>query len=82
MNWGRRIRASELAEFVYCEQAWWFRRQGYVPRNRARLVAGWEYHREHTRQVRGWLRVRRVALALLALALVLALAALGMLVAP
>ncbi len=62
------IRVSELPEFVYCEQAWWFRLQGYVPHNRERLQAGWSYHREHARRVHGWWLGRRLAWGLLLLA--------------
>ncbi len=66
------IRASEIADFVFCEQAWWFRLQGYVPRNRERLQAGWVYHRAHARDVRRWVWVRRLAWSALFLSLVLA----------
>ncbi len=70
-----RIRASDLAEYVYCEQAWWLRRQGYAPRHRARLAEGLAYHQAHLRGVRRWLTLRRWAQGLLVLALVLFLMA-------
>lgn len=66
------IRASEIADFVFCEQAWWLRLQGYVPRNRAQMQAGWAYHRAHVRDVRRWVWMRRLALSMLFLGLVVA----------
>ncbi len=66
------IRASEIADFVFCEQAWWFRLQGYAPRNREQMQAGWAYHRAHERDVRRWVWVRRLAWSALLLGLALA----------
>ncbi len=70
------IRVSELVEFTYCHQAWWLRRQGYVPQRREALRRGQAYHRGHARRLVGTLWLRRAAWLLWALALVLALMAL------
>ena len=44
------VRASEIAEYVYCRRAWWLSQvAGYVPENVAELARGSSYHRRH-----GW----------------------------
>ncbi len=68
-------RASEVAEFVYCQRAWWLHQvQGHAPQNLARLEQGTRAHEAYGRQVRGAAWVRRLAwgVALLAGGLLLA----------
>ena len=67
------VRASEIGEYLFCAQAWWFRQQGIPPANRARLQAGWSAHREHGRRVAFWTRWRRGAAVLFWVSLALAL---------
>ena len=44
----RIIRASEIAEYVYCRRAWWLSRvAGYTPENVEELSAGSRYHQKH-----------------------------------
>ena len=54
------IRASEIAEYVYCRRAWWLRRSGLRNDNVRQLVAGTEHHQAHGGLVR---RARRFRLA-------------------
>jgi hypothetical protein len=67
------IEASEIAEYVYCNRAWWLRTEvGYRPQNRGPMAAGVAYHDAHGRQVGQARAVRRVALLLLFLAVAIA----------
>ena len=43
--------ASELAEYLYCRRAWWYRHQGFQSENQAELASGTELHRKHGRKV-------------------------------
>lgn len=44
----RIIRASEIAEYVYCQRAWWMSRvAGLAPENIEQLEMGAAHHREH-----------------------------------
>jgi hypothetical protein len=60
------IRASEIADYVYCRRAWWLRRmRGAASANVAQLQAGTRHHEQHGRLVRRsvWtLRLAYVAL--------------------
>lgn len=44
------IRASELADYVYCHRSWWLKRvAGYAPQNVEQLADGSAYHHRHGR---------------------------------
>jgi len=65
------IRASELSQYAYCARAWWLGRvMGYRSANVEAMQAGAARHRAHGRTVEGAYRLRRLALALLVLAIV------------
>ncbi len=69
---GRVIRASEIGEYIYCHRAWWLGRvQGVENANRAQLDAGLVRHRAHGQLVRRADSLRRAAVSLILLALVL-----------
>lgn len=56
------IRASEIADYVYCRRAWWLRRvQGAAPANTTQLEAGTRHHAAHGRLVRRSIWAQRVA---------------------
>jgi CRISPR/Cas system-associated exonuclease Cas4 (RecB family) len=60
------IKASEIAEYVYCGRAWWLRvKVGYAPNMPERLVRGTIHHRQHGADVARATLARRVALGLL-----------------
>jgi CRISPR/Cas system-associated exonuclease Cas4 (RecB family) len=65
------IRASEIGSYLYCRRAWWYRKQGLEPANRAELAAGTELHRRHGRQVIKSGLTRTLALIVFLIALVL-----------
>ncbi|MGB8645915.1 MAG: hypothetical protein WCF84_11810 [Anaerolineae bacterium] len=70
---GRVIRASEIGEYVYCHRAWWLGRVvGIENANRAELEAGIARHQAHGRGVRRAFWLRRAALVLVLVAVVLA----------
>ncbi len=67
------LRASEIGEYVFCHRAWWLHQvAGIESANRAEMQAGVERHAAHGRTVQSVSMLQRVALALLALALVFA----------
>lgn len=63
------IQASEIAEYVYCNRAWWMRVElGYTPQNVTALAQGRAYHEHHGENVDRARNARRMALILLFLA--------------
>jgi len=63
------IKASEIGEYVYCNRAWWLRRNYDVrPQNVRELKAGTVYHEKHGGQVRQAALIKRLALVFLFLA--------------
>ncbi len=66
------IRASEISAYLYCQRAWWYRRQGYAPDNQDDLAEGQEIHTRHARAVlvSGCLRWMAYLLFLIALMLI------------
>ena len=45
------ITASEIAEYVYCNHAWWLRLTGHKNENQEALSQGSEAHTQYSRQV-------------------------------
>lgn len=71
---GKFIRASEVAEYVYCARAWRFRVDGYEPASgHERRAEGEAWHRAHGKGVVRARKVRTLANVALMLALVVAL---------
>ena len=56
------IRASEIAEYVYCRRAWWLSRvAGHAADNVQRLREGTAFHEGHGHRFRRALIARRLA---------------------
>lgn len=72
---GPPIRASELAQFAYCQRAWWLESVlGYPSDNVAQMDSGTQVHRAHGHRVAAALDFQRAAWVLLAIgALLLAI---------
>jgi 3-mercaptopyruvate sulfurtransferase SseA len=69
------IRASEIGQYAFCARAWWLARvKGHPSTNVAALKRGSERHRAHGRAVESYHLLRRAALLLFLLAVVLFLA--------
>ncbi len=62
------LRASEIAEYVYCRRAWWLHRSGVRSENVRPLVAGSDYHQTHGKLVRKAHRARLAVYVLFVLA--------------
>ena len=64
----RTIRASEIGSFLYCQRAWWYRRQNAPTINTAELAGGEDFHRQHVSHTRNARIIQTIAWFLLALA--------------
>ncbi|MBI5668039.1 MAG: hypothetical protein HZC41_08515 [Chloroflexi bacterium] len=67
------ISASEVAEFVYCQRAWWYRIRGFESSQQAVMELGAEQHQQLGRQVQWIARVKRLAWQLIVAGAVLLL---------
>ncbi|MBE9524833.1 MAG: hypothetical protein IMY76_07015 [Chloroflexi bacterium] len=67
----RKIRASDIGSYLFCQRAWWYRQQGIESENLADLAGGRELHHQHGRTVltSGILRFAAYAFLLAALML-------------
>ena len=61
----RKISASELGSFLYCQRSWWYARQGEKSENQPEMDLGSQVHYSHTRGVKHSTLLRWLALALL-----------------
>ncbi len=69
----RWIRASELQSFGYCARSWWLRYVLHLePEDYGQWAAGTEGHRTHGQRVLRSETLRRAAIALLVLGLIVA----------
>jgi hypothetical protein len=68
----RKISASEISTFLYCERAWWYHHQGIETNNILELAGGRELHHQHSRAVvvSGFLRMLAYGALLAAIILV------------
>ncbi|MGV8026057.1 MAG: hypothetical protein AB2L18_05825 [Anaerolineaceae bacterium] len=67
----RTVRASEIGEFLFCERAWWYTRQGLKSRNQAELAGGIAFHEEHASEARQIFLRQVIGYLLLAAAVVI-----------
>ncbi|MBC8504198.1 MAG: hypothetical protein ISR58_08360 [Anaerolineales bacterium] len=67
----RRIRASDISSFLYCQRAWWYRQQGVASENTNELAGGQELHQQHGRSVFASGLVKSLAYLLLLVGLIL-----------
>ena len=63
------LRASEIAEYLFCARAWWLERVKGVPSLNVReMQQGASWHQRHGRAVERFHLLQRLAVALLILA--------------
>ncbi|NLB72259.1 MAG: hypothetical protein GX797_09700 [Chloroflexi bacterium] len=67
----RKISASELGAFLYCQRSWWYARQGEKSDNQPEMDLGSQVHQSHSRSVKHAAFMRRVAMVLLIAGIVL-----------
>lgn len=68
------IRASEIGQYTYCARAWWLGSVlGYESANVEAMESGLAAHHAHGRSVEAYHARRRLAFALLVLALIVAI---------
>jgi CRISPR/Cas system-associated exonuclease Cas4 (RecB family) len=65
------IRSSDIGTYLYCNRAWWYRKQGVESQNQTELAAGTELHKKHGRQVLASGITRVIGLILMMIALVM-----------
>jgi CRISPR/Cas system-associated exonuclease Cas4 (RecB family) len=68
------IRSSDIGTYLYCNRAWWYKKQGVESINQAELAAGTELHVKHGRQVLASSITRTIGLMLLMVALIILVA--------
>ena len=66
----RKIRASDIGSYLFCQRAWWYRQQGIESENLVDLAGGQELHHQHGRTVLTSGILRLIAYALLLAALI------------
>jgi len=44
----RKISASEISTYLFCERAWWYQHQGIESHNLEELASGSELHHQHS----------------------------------
>jgi len=69
----RKVRASELGSFSYCQRAWWYQQKNMPSENQGAMDAGGQEHREHNRGVKLAVFYRWLALLALAVAILLSI---------
>mgnify|MGYP006307532135 CR=1 FL=1 len=47
----RKIRASDISTYLFCQRAWWYRQQGIDSENIQDLAGGRKLHQRHGRAV-------------------------------
>jgi hypothetical protein len=57
----RTIQASEIGAFLFCERAWWYRKQGVESDNLPEMLLGSHLHVRHGRAVMAAGAIRFVA---------------------
>ena len=67
----RKISASELGAFLYCQRSWWYNRQGEKSENQSAMDLGSQVHHSHSREVRHSQLLHWLGLAFLFVGIVL-----------
>ncbi len=67
----RKIRASDISSYLYCQRAWWYRQQGIASENTHELAGGRELHQQHGRSVFASGLIKSIAYLLLLIGLIL-----------
>jgi len=67
----RKIRASDISSFLYCQRAWWYRQQGISSENVEQLAGGRDLHERHGRAVLASGIIRSLAYLLLLAGLII-----------
>ena len=67
----RKISASELGTFLYCQRSWWYARQNEKSENQPVMDLGSQVHHSHARNVKHSLLFQWLGLALLLAGLLL-----------
>jgi len=67
----RKIRASDISSYLFCQRAWWYRKQGISSENVNELAGGRQMHEDHGRAVLATGLVRALGYFLLLVGMIL-----------
>lgn len=67
----RKIRASELGNFLYCQRSWWYDLQGEKSENQTEMDLGSQVHSVHAKGVKQGSLLQRLALVLFLIGILL-----------
>lgn len=67
----RKISASELGSFLYCQRSWWYAQQGEKSENQSEMDLGSQVHYSHARAVKHSQLFHWLGLALLIAGIIL-----------
>ena len=66
----RKIRASDISSYLFCQRAWKYRRKGVESENEAEMASGTTIHHKHGRSVLAAGCSRSIALSLLVVGII------------
>ena len=61
----KKINASEINSFMFCERAWWYMINGEKIENNELLTSGWVFHQNHHNNLKLATRLKKLAIGLI-----------------
>lgn len=67
----KKINASEINSFMFCERAWWYMIHGEKTENNEPLTSGWVFHQSYYKNLKLVTRLKKLATGLIITALII-----------